>query len=41
MASGRPPYHWARQRPEEKMTRREWDAATYDRVSGPQLRWGP
>ncbi|TMD06935.1 MAG: methyltransferase domain-containing protein [Chloroflexi bacterium] len=22
------------------MTTREWDAATYDRVSGPQLRWG-
>jgi trans-aconitate 2-methyltransferase len=22
------------------MTRREWDAATYDRVSAPQLRWG-
>src|ERR1700704_5699073 len=22
------------------MSTREWDAATYDRVSGPQLRWG-
>src|SRR5580693_1228994 len=22
------------------MTTREWDAATYDRISAPQLRWG-